>query len=157
MSETRATYDAGAVVDDDLSPFRALLKHHRTARRWSQERLADESETDHSLVSRIESGDRRPTRASAAKLAAGLVLTDAQTETLLLAAGFVPHGLPVESEGATLGLAVWRALTSATASPVERQQLALIVRCALGLAHRAGQPEPPPVPVVDVTARLGRR
>jgi hypothetical protein len=60
-------------------------------------------------------------------------------------------------EEATLGLAVWRALTSVSASPVERQQLALIVRCALGLAHRAGQPEPPPVPVGVVPARQGGR
>lgn len=156
MSETRASYTVAPLADDHAA-FRALLKHHREARRWSQERLAHEAEADHSLVSRLESGERRATRESAAKLAAGLQLTDAQTETLLLAAGFVPHGLPAESEGATLGLAVWRALTSASASPVERQQLALIVRCALGLAHRAGQPDPPPVPVGVVPARQERR
>lgn len=156
MSETRATYQL-APPDDALTTFRTLLKQHREARRWSQERLAIEIGGNHSLVSLLESGQRRPTRASATRLAAGLGLTEAQTETLLLTAGYVPHGLPAASEGATLGLAVWRALTSVSASPVERQQLALIVRCALGLAHRAGQPEPPPVPVGVVPARQGGR
>ncbi len=52
--------------------FRALLRRYRDRRRWSQERLADESEMDHSLVSRLETGGREPTRGSIAKLCAGL-------------------------------------------------------------------------------------
>lgn len=82
--------------------FRALLKAHREGKRWSQERLAEESDLDHSLISRIESGQRSPTRDSIAKLARGphdgrstsqrgLNLTAAEYDQLLLAAGFRPH------------------------------------------------------------------
>lgn len=71
--------------------FRALLKRHREARRWSQERLASESEMDHSLVSRLESGQRSPTREAIAKLARGLQLPTEQKDRLLIAAGFFPE------------------------------------------------------------------
>lgn len=151
MSETKASYAATSVpsaTSDDFALFRALVKHHREARRWSQERLALEAEADHSLVSRLESGQRRPTRENAGKLAAGLELSAAQAETLMLAAGFVPSGLAVGGEGATLGLAVWRALSGEALPPVEREQLASIIRLALALALRrpADAGAPPPVP-----------
>ncbi len=71
--------------------FRALLKRHREARRWSQERLASEAEMDHSLVSRLESGQRSPTREAIAKLARGLELPTEQKDRLLIAAGFFPE------------------------------------------------------------------
>ncbi len=51
--------------------FRALLKRHREGRRWSQERLATESEMDHSTVSRLETGSvPRPARRSPSSLVA---------------------------------------------------------------------------------------
>ena len=82
-------------VDDSLprktEEFRALLKRHREARRWSQERLASESEMDHSLVSRLESGQRSPTREAIGKLARGLDLPSEQKDRLLIAAGFFPE------------------------------------------------------------------
>src|SRR5919199_2811290 len=71
--------------------FRALLKRHREARRWSQERLAAEAEMDHSLVSRLESGQRSPTREAVAKLARGLELSDEQKDRLLIVAGYFPE------------------------------------------------------------------
>jgi transcriptional regulator with XRE-family HTH domain len=71
--------------------FRALLRRYRDRRRWSQERCALECEMDHSLVSRLESGQRTPTRDSLAKLCAGLGLLPAETDALLLAAGYRPH------------------------------------------------------------------
>jgi transcriptional regulator with XRE-family HTH domain len=70
--------------------FRGLLKRHREARRWSQERLAAEAEMDHSLVSRLESGQRSPTRDAIGKLARGLDLAPEQKDRLLIAAGFFP-------------------------------------------------------------------
>lgn len=81
---------------DDLAlrnteEFRALLKRHRDALRWSQERLASESEMDHSLVSRLESGQRSPTREAITKLARGLALPTEQKDRLLIAAGFFPE------------------------------------------------------------------
>lgn len=77
--------------------FRALLREHRLARGWSQERAAEESGVDHSLWSRLESGQRRATREAIAKLARGkagdsalrgLGLADAEYDELLLAAGY---------------------------------------------------------------------
>ena len=81
---------------DELFPrnteeFRALLKRHREARRWSQEKLASEAEMDHSLVSRLESGQRSPTREVITKLARGLGLPTEQKDRLLIAAGFFPE------------------------------------------------------------------
>ena len=71
--------------------FRRLLKQHREARRWSQERLAHEAEMDHSLVSRLESGQRSPTREAVTKLARGLELAAEQKDQLLIAAGYFPE------------------------------------------------------------------
>jgi transcriptional regulator with XRE-family HTH domain len=70
--------------------FRSLLKRHREARRWSQERLAAEAEMDHSLVSRLESGQRSATREAIGKLARGLDLVPEEKDRLLIAAGFFP-------------------------------------------------------------------
>jgi transcriptional regulator with XRE-family HTH domain len=70
--------------------FRGLLKRHREARRWSQERLAAEADMDHSLVSRLESGQRSPTREAIGKLARGLDLPPEDKDRLLIAAGFFP-------------------------------------------------------------------
>ena len=71
--------------------FAALLIRHRLARRWSQDRLADEAAMDHSLVSRLESGQRNPTREAIGKLALGLGLTDTEWDELQMFAGFLPH------------------------------------------------------------------
>lgn len=70
--------------------FRGLLKRHREARRWSQERLAAEAEMDHSLVSRLESGQRSPTREAIGKLGRGLTLAPEEKDRLLIVAGFFP-------------------------------------------------------------------
>ena len=71
--------------------FRALVKRHREARHWSQERLAAEAAMDHSLISRLESGQRSPTRDAIDKLARGLALQPEQKDRLLIAAGFFPE------------------------------------------------------------------
>lgn len=77
----------------DTEEFRGLLKRHREARRWSQERLAAEAEMDHSLVSRLESGQRLPTREAVMKLGRGLVLAPEQKDGLLIAAGYFPESV----------------------------------------------------------------
>jgi transcriptional regulator with XRE-family HTH domain len=82
---------AGGSARGGAEEFRLLLKRHREARRWSQERLAAEADMDHSLVSRLESGQRSPTREAIAKLARGLELPTEQKDRLLIAAGFFPE------------------------------------------------------------------
>ena len=84
--------------------FRTLLKRHRLARRWSQERLANECNMDHSLVSRIESGQRDPTRESLSKLCAGLGLPPNDADQLWLSAGLVPPDLRAAEMGAAVRL-----------------------------------------------------
>lgn len=91
-----AQEDVGAVrwsarIEIDNAEFRGRLKRHREARRWSQERLATEAEMDHSLVSRLESGQRSPTRESIDKLARGLQLNEAEKDRLLITAGYFPE------------------------------------------------------------------
>ena len=80
----------GEAATRSSEEFRGLLKRHREARRWSQERLAAEAEMDHSLVSRLESGQRSPTRDAIGKLTRGLELAPEQKDRLLIAAGFFP-------------------------------------------------------------------
>lgn len=75
----------------DGQEFRNRLKRHREALRWSQERLATESAMDHSLVSRLESGQRSPTREAIEKLARGLRLEQTEKDRLLIAAGYFPE------------------------------------------------------------------
>jgi transcriptional regulator with XRE-family HTH domain len=76
-----------------VDTFRAALRRHREARRWSQERVAAECEMDHSLVSRIESGQRGITPAALAKLCAGLELGQRDRDRLYLLAGYCPPDL----------------------------------------------------------------
>ena len=77
--------------------FRTLLRRHRDRRRWSQLRCAVECEMDHSLVSRLERGQRAPTRETLAKLYAGLGISTGDADDLWLAAGFLPPTLPMEA------------------------------------------------------------
>jgi transcriptional regulator with XRE-family HTH domain len=70
--------------------FRKLLKQFRSRRDWSQEQLAQQANMDHSLVSRIESGARTPTRIATHKLAKGLELRGLERDQLLIAAGYFP-------------------------------------------------------------------
>lgn len=72
------------------SPFATQLKAHRDRRNWSQERLSIESEMDHSLVSRLESDQRTPTRGAILKLSLGLQLTPQDRDRLLMLAGYMP-------------------------------------------------------------------
>ena len=71
--------------------FRALLRRFREARRWSQEKLAEAADVDHSLVSRWEGGSRGVTAEAVQKLAAGLRLSPGDRDRLLMAAGYMPE------------------------------------------------------------------
>lgn len=70
--------------------FGDALRQARSARRVSQNRLADRAGFDHSYVSRLESGERWPSRDAIDAIAAALELTRSQHDTLLLAGGFAP-------------------------------------------------------------------
>lgn len=82
-----ATYRTATITAPHLG---ALVKRHRDSRRWSQERLSFEATIDHSLVSRIESGQRNATRETIERIAVGLGLTATQADELRIAAGDLP-------------------------------------------------------------------
>lgn len=73
------------------SEFIQLLKRYRARKRMSQEQLGYASGVDHSLVSRLESGKRHPTREAISKLAIGLQLAPADVDALLLAGEYRPE------------------------------------------------------------------
>ncbi|HET6600253.1 MAG TPA: helix-turn-helix transcriptional regulator [Burkholderiaceae bacterium] len=64
------------------------LRSLRTARRISQARLAQRCNCDHSYVSRVESGDRTPTRDAVGAFARAMRLDGMERDQLLVAFGF---------------------------------------------------------------------
>jgi transcriptional regulator with XRE-family HTH domain len=71
--------------------FGELLRRVREQARLSQSRLAQVAGFDHSYVSRLESGQRAPTREAVLRLAAAMGLSAALRDRLLTAAGFLPQ------------------------------------------------------------------
>lgn len=70
--------------------FGEELRRQRARQRISQSRLALEAGFDHSYVSRIESGTRKPTREAVLALADALRAAPQERDRLLIAAGFMP-------------------------------------------------------------------
>ena len=71
--------------------FARMLRQFREDRQISQSRLAEASNFDHSYVSRLESGNRAPTRDAVNKLADALMLSANERDSLLASAGFMPQ------------------------------------------------------------------
>jgi len=74
--------------DDYRHEFGDLLGRLRSARGWSQGRLAQQASIDPSSVSRFEAGSRTPERDTVNRLADALVLPLIDRDRLLAAAGF---------------------------------------------------------------------
>jgi transcriptional regulator with XRE-family HTH domain len=77
-----------------MSAFSTILRQLRAERGLNQSRLAERANLSHSHVSRLESGDRQPSRPVVSDLAAALGCTDAERDVLLLAAGFTEGEMP---------------------------------------------------------------
>lgn len=118
----------------ERSAFATLLKQHRDALRWSQEKASWESEIDHSLWSRLEADQRRPTRLSIRKMGAGLMLTDAQIDRLLIAAGYLPDDQAATIADESGVLALYRFLRDDSVPATARATVREIVDRALRLA-----------------------
>jgi transcriptional regulator with XRE-family HTH domain len=82
---------AGGQVNRNGSEFGTLLKSLREKNSVSQSKLAERADFDHSYVSRLESGARMPTRDAVDRLGEALRLEQPQLDSLLAAAGFLPH------------------------------------------------------------------
>lgn len=117
-----------------MAGFAPLLRELRDRRRLSQSRLAEAAGFDHSYVSRLESGNRMPTRDAVLKLADAMALGDGERDALLAAAGFMPGRIeslfanePVLSE--VLGLLQDSAVPDEVRDDV-RRMISLLVRQA---------------------------
>lgn len=90
--------------------FGEALRAARERAGWSQSRLAVEAGYVASYISRLEAGQREPSRETVAHLAVVLALNDHQAGLLLIAAGYLParpgwqvvYGLSVGVQGATV-------------------------------------------------------
>ena len=71
--------------------FRTALAALRTKRGLSQSQLAELAEYDASLVQRMESGTRNPSRTAVISLGIALGLTPKIIDALLILAGYVPQ------------------------------------------------------------------
>jgi transcriptional regulator with XRE-family HTH domain len=126
--------------------FAALLKQLREGRNISQSRLADASGFDHSYVSRLESGNRAPTREAVAKLAAALELDNGQRDSLLAAAGFMPQRLESLFADEPVLSDVFRLLRSEDVPEPVRKNVRLMLQAMVSqarLASGGSQPQRP--------------
>lgn len=82
--------------------FGATLRDDRRIMEVSLEQLAARSGLDISLLSRLESGERNPTRDSLPRICAALGLGERDRDHLFLIAGFVPPDVPVRALAALL-------------------------------------------------------
>lgn len=76
----------------DAPPIAQRLRAYRQAAGFSQSKLASKARLNHSYVSRLESGARRPSRDVIERIADVLGLETGARNDLLLAAGFGPAG-----------------------------------------------------------------
>ena len=75
-----------------MTTFGTLLIRHRTQRGLSQPKLAKRCDLNHTCLSRLEHGNRHPTRETVERLIAGLDLTDSEATAFRSAAGFLNAG-----------------------------------------------------------------
>lgn len=75
-----------------MSDFGVTLSTIRCARGLSKRCLAQAAGFDHSLISRLESGQRAPSRETVMTLCGALPATPSERDRLLLAADFAPRG-----------------------------------------------------------------
>lgn len=122
--------------------FAPMLRDLRDCRRLSQSRLAAAAGFDHSYVSRLESGNRMPTRDAVQKLADAMALDDDERDTLLASAGFMPGRIeslfanePILSE--VLGL-----LQDGTVPDEVRDDVRRMISLLVRQAQRASYPSP---------------
>lgn len=118
----------------DPDAFRTTLRRWREARRWSQGHLARVARLDTSLVNRLESGQRPPTRDAIAKLAAALDMPGLRDE-LLVFAGFLPESPAAVLRAEPIASDLYTALTDPATPAAVRELLRQQVAGVLALAR----------------------
>lgn len=128
-----------------LSPattaFGRMLRELRKDRYLSQSRVAHFAGFDHSYVSRLESGDRDPSREAVETIARVLRLSGPDTDELLMAAGFMPNNAASVIDREPVVARLYEFLVSGTApestKEIVRTQVVLIVEQIEALMKRA--------------------
>lgn len=136
-------------LDGEVLTFSQLLKRMREEARVSQSRLAEAAGFDHSYVSRLESGNRTPTREAVLKLADALELAPEQRDALLASAGYMPEQVESLLADEPILTEVLRLLQSHDVPEPVRQNVRQMLRLLVTQAQMAAvgwpsQPDPSP-------------
>lgn len=124
-----------------MNGFGPELQRHRITANLSQSRLADRAGFDHSYVSRLESGARRPTRDAIGRLATALAVTGPDYDRMLAAAGFLPKDPASLIAEEPAVAAVLQLLGDDTVSPQYRNNVREILSTlAMGAPREATYP-----------------
>ena len=129
--------------------FPQVLREARNRTRFSQSRLAERAGFDHSYVSRLESTvtqsdyQRKPSRGTVYKLARAMQLGVIDTDTLLVAAGYMPDdpGSLVEAEPVVAASCSSSSAIAASKPEVRddvRNMVGVLLRQARGGCRRCG-------------------
>ena len=111
--------------------FGVVLARLRRRVRISQSKLAERADFDHSFVSRLENGNRQPTREAVGRLARALGLDDEDAAGLYAAAGFL-HRVDVDPLVRRLSTV----LGDETVPPVVRQRVRTAVEVCVEHGER---------------------
>lgn len=114
------------VVAEAAPGFGQALRAYRSRNRLTQSALGDLADLDHAHISRLESGERAPSRDAVERLATALHLTTGDRDRLLITAGMLTPAMEdalVQRLGLTL---VNPAITDARKRQL-RQAVALLV------------------------------
>jgi len=158
--------------------FASLLKRKRKASGLSQSALAKAAGISPSYLNRIEKGDRNPPPADTIlRIASALRLSPAETDQLLVAAGYAPRRSPLPSSGLQPGIspevsalihevttAILRVVEDPSLAPAQREDVirilrtldlpAMIARVGAAIPGAPTEPQPKPLPAqVNVNAQ----
>lgn len=117
--------------------FADLLRGFREQAGLSQSRLARIAGLDHTYLSRLENGQRIPTRRVVLKLAEALGVDPVKRDQLLVAAGLAPVSALTLAVGDELLEQAARLLMDASVPAEVRMDLRVAIRIAVSLAERA--------------------
>jgi len=105
--------------------FGKYLSVARMQKGFSQSRLARTVGCDHSFISRIEAGERNPSREMTETIADALELNSTERDSLMLAAGYAPPHLSENMIADPILLRLHKVMQVATAEDQQSVRLTL--------------------------------
>ncbi len=137
-----------------ITPFGAALKRLKVNRGYTNSELARRAGIDQSYVSRIQYGDRQPSRGVVVDIAAALGCDEAELQSLLVSAGYAPaDGLTIDADL----LALNEALASDDLPDAWKDAMRDSVRSLLaGCVAFRGRPRVAIVPGIQLRRKAGQ-